>query len=80
MALTELERGVLIFDATWRGGPGTSNRTAVIRHRFGLSPNQYLAVLNDSCEDPEALRIAPSVVIRRRAARGIAVQRTPKSA
>ena len=62
IALTELDRRILLFEEEWQGGK--SAKSNAIRQRFGISSVQYhhrLAVLVD---DPSALRSAPQLVHR----------------
>lgn len=65
--LTELQREILLFEATWR--PGRLLRRDAIKERFGISPNTYLKLLDEAIEVPAAQRIAPTAVESRRRSR-----------
>jgi len=68
MELSELQRQVLIFEATWRPNSEVGRaRTAVIRDRFDLSATTYQRVLAEACAHPDAARVAPAVVRRHQA-------------
>ena len=62
--LTDREREILAFEASWR--PGQAGREAEIRERFDISTPRYHQLLNALIDAPEALEYKPLLVKRLR--------------
>jgi len=62
--LTELEAGILDFEASWWAADGAKD--AEVRERFGLSSPRYYQLLNALIDREEALAYAPMLVKRQR--------------
>lgn len=62
--LTDREREILAFEASWR--PGQAGREAEIRERFDISTPRYHQLLNALIDTPEALAHDPLLVRRLR--------------
>jgi len=74
--LTDHERALLDFEATWWRSPGP--KADQIRARFGLSTPRYYQSVNALIDRPEALAYAPALVQRLRRLRE--QRRTARSA
>lgn len=64
MSLTDLQRRILLFEATWRQAPGQPTRPHEIRSRFHMSYPKYMDELAAACRHPDAKKLAPAVVRR----------------
>ena len=64
MGLSERDRAILDFEASWWTEPGT--KEACIRTRFGLSASRYRQILAVLVDSPEAESIDPFLVRRLR--------------
>lgn len=62
--LTEREREILLFEASWR--PTGRRKSDVVLERFGLRPTTYSTVLRLILEKPEAEVVSPALVRRLR--------------
>jgi Protein of unknown function (DUF3263) len=69
MALSDGDRALLQFEATWWKRPGS--KQAAIRLQFGISPSAYYRRLNALVDSAEALEHAPMVVRRLRKRRSL---------
>ena len=65
--LSERDRDVLDFEASWWLYPGPKDRA--IREYLGMSATRYYQVLRRLIDDPEALQSAPMTVRRLRRVR-----------
>ena len=67
MSLTDMQRSILLFEATWRGRQGGPTRAEEVRRRFFMPYPKYMEELAGACKHPEAELLAPAVVRRFRA-------------
>lgn len=62
--LTDLEQQLLAFEGLWWRQHGA--KEAVVRERFGWLPTEHYRRLNLLLDEPAALAIQPSTVLRLR--------------
>lgn len=72
--LSELDRAILEFEASWWLHPGAKDRN--IRDTVGISSTRYYQALRRLIDDPEAVAFDPLTVRRLRRVRDEARQRS----
>jgi len=60
--LTERDKAILDFEGSWWTEQG--EKDVLVLERFGLAPDQYIKVLHEILERPEAFEHDPLVVRR----------------
>ena len=64
VALTDQERAILTFEASWWTEPG--DKVGLVQDRFDLAADRYAAVLAELIDRPDALDYDPLLIRRLR--------------